>query len=109
MANSAADIIRKGASDLLILTLLSEKERSIDIVILEPGENARADLIEATIPSFEKTVGGAFHLFESPNQKIAFVTSAHLRTDALKIWSIIGSFSIGKTEAAIEFETRMRV
>ena len=27
MANSAADIIRKGASDLLILTLLSEKER----------------------------------------------------------------------------------
>ena len=42
-------------------------------------------------------------------QKIAFVTSAHLRTDALKIWSILGSFSIGKTEAAIEFETRMRV
>ena len=27
MANSAADVIRKGASDLLILTLLSEKER----------------------------------------------------------------------------------
>ncbi len=28
MANSAADIIRKGASDILILMLLSEKERN---------------------------------------------------------------------------------
>lgn len=66
-------LLSEDFSDMRCEAVLSEKEQLIDVVILEPGENARADLIEATIPSFEKIVGGAFHFFESPNNKIAFV------------------------------------
>ena len=48
---------------------LSELKQPIHIVILEPGEKARTDQIEATIPSFEIIIGGQFRFLEMPNQQ----------------------------------------
>ncbi len=52
---------------------LSELKQPIHIVILEPGEKARTDQIEATTTSFENIIGGQFRFLEMPNQKAAFV------------------------------------
>ena len=53
--------------------ILSEQNRAIDIVILEPGANARTDQVEAMTSSFEDIIRGPFLFLEMPNQKAAFV------------------------------------